>query len=401
MNTLSAPLDGRRDLEVISLIGLVHGVSHFFHLLLPPLFPWLMAEFGLSFAAIGVTMTVFFVVSGVLRVFGDTEGGEEVLYGLIHAHGMFGELSVIDEHFATGLPMLVAVAALAGLGNSVFHPADFTVLNRHVSPARLGHAFSAHGLSANLGWACAPLLLTTLASAYGWRQAALGAVLVALSGLLALAWRHAAIADPRHGASRATEARASTLDFLRSRPVWLCFLFFLFTAAAFGAIQNFVSPILHAVYGLARPTAALALSVYMLGSAAGVILGGFLAQKNAHDHLIAAALGLAAVLAALLAGQWLPGWSMLPLMAGMGFFTGVAGPSRDLLVRRAATARFGQSAFGRIYGFVYSGLDLGLACAPLLFAGWMDASQFSAVLVGIAVLQALAILTALRVGKAG
>jgi hypothetical protein len=132
-----------------------------------------------------------------------------------------------------------------------------------------------------------------------------------------------------------------------------------------------------------------------------VILGGFLAQKNAHDHLIAAALGLAAVLAALLAGQWLPGWSMLPLMAGMGFFTGVAGPSRDLLVRRAATARFGQSAFGRIYGFVYSGLDLGLACAPLLFAGWMDASQFSAVLVGIAVLQALAILTALRVGKAG
>ena len=372
MNTLSAPLDGRRDLEVISLIGLVHGVSHFFHLLLPPLFPWLMAEFGLSFAAIGVTMTVFFVVSGV---------GQAMAGFLVDRFG--------------------AARVLAGLGNSVFHPADFTVLNRHVSPARLGHAFSAHGLSANLGWACAPLLLTTLASAYGWRQAALGAVLVALSGLLALAWRHAAIADPRHGASRATEARASTLDFLRSRPVWLCFLFFLFTAAAFGAIQNFVSPILHAVYGLARPTAALALSVYMLGSAAGVILGGFLAQKNAHDHLIAAALGLAAVLAALLAGQWLPGWSMLPLMAGMGFFTGVAGPSRDLLVRRAATARFGQSAFGRIYGFVYSGLDLGLACAPLLFAGWMDASQFSAVLVGIAVLQALAILTALRVGKAG
>ncbi len=401
MNTLSAPLDGRRDLEIISLIGLVHGVSHFFHLLLPPLFPWLMAEFGLSFAAIGVTMTVFFVVSGVGQAMAgflvDRFGAARVLAGGISCFVLAG----LTLHFATGLPMLVAVAALAGLGNSVFHPADFTVLNRHVSPARLGHAFSAHGLSANLGWACAPLLLTTLASAYGWRQAALGAVLVALSGLLALAWRHAAIADPRHGASRATEARASTLDFLRSRPVWLCFLFFLFTAAAFGAIQNFVSPILHAVYGLARPTAALALSVYMLGSAAGVILGGFLAQKNAHDHLIAAALGLAAVLAALLAGQWLPGWSMLPLMAGMGFFTGVAGPSRDLLVRRAATARFGQSAFGRIYGFVYSGLDLGLACAPLLFAGWMDAGQFSAVLVGIAVLQALAILTALRVGKAG
>ena len=86
-------------------------------------------------------------------------------------------------------------------------------------------------------------------------------------------------------------------------------------------------------------------------------------------------------------------------MAGIGFFSGSAGPSRDLLVRRAATARFGKSAFGRIYGFVYSGLDLGLATAPLIFGGLMDAQAYSQVLIGIACLQFLAIFTALYVGK--
>ena len=76
-------------------------------------------------------------------------------------------------------------------------------------------------------------------------------------------------------------------------------------------------------------------------------------------------------------------------MAGIGFCTGIAGPSRDLLVRRAATARFGQAAYGRVYGFVYSGLDLGLALAPVIFGTLMDGQRFGAVLVGIAVLQTL------------
>ena len=176
-------------------------------------------------------------------------------------------------------------------------------------------------------------------------------------------------------------------------------MFFFFITSAFGAIQNFISPILQALYGFSLPHAALGLSIYMLGSAIGIILGGFLAQKGAHDRLIATALGVAALLAMLLATQQLPAWSVLPLMAGIGFFSGSAGPSRDLLVRRAATARFGKSAFGRIYGFVYSGLDLGLACAPLFFGGLMDQQAYGSVLIGIAIFQTLAIFTALRVGK--
>ena len=401
MTTATLPPVARHDLETISLIGFVHGVSHFFHLLLPPLFPWLMEDFDLSFTAIGVTMTVFFIVSGIGQAAAgflvDRFGAARILGAGISCFALAGILL----HFATGYPMLIAVAAIAGLGNSVFHPADFTVLNRHVSQPRLGHAFSIHGLSGNLGWALAPIFMTGIATASGWRNAALAASLVALLALTLLFWRREALTDPFIELNEKSDQPAGSLfDFLRVRAVWLCFLFFLLITAAFGAIQNFASPILQALYGLSITTAATALSAYLLGGAGGILLGGFLAKKNDQERLITLALGIAAAFAMILAAGILPGWSILPLMSAIGFCTGIAGPSRDLLVRRAATARFGQAAFGRVYGFVYSGLDLGLAMAPVIFGQLMDSGRFSHVLIGIAVLQTLAIFTALRVGKA-
>jgi predicted MFS family arabinose efflux permease len=400
MTATTLPAAPRSDIEVISLIGFVHGVSHFFHLLLPPLFPWLMQDFDLSFTSIGMTMTVFFVISGIGQAMSgflvDRFGAVRVLGGGITCFALAG----VVLHFATGYPMLIAVAALAGLGNSVFHPADFTVLNHRVSQARLGHAFSVHGLSGNLGWAAAPVFMTGIAAAAGWRNASLGASLIAVAALALLFWRREAINEAHdHRAPKGDEAKSPTFAFLGSRAVWMCFLFFLLITAAFGAIQNFASPILQAIYGLSLTTAALALSTYLVGGAAGIILGGFLAQKNVHEYLIAGALGVAALLALLLASSVLPGWAILPLMGGIGFCTGTAGPSRDLLVRKAATARFGKSAYGRVYGFVYSGLDLGLAMAPVIFGGLMDGRRFGEVLIGIAILQSLAIFSALRVGK--
>jgi predicted MFS family arabinose efflux permease len=401
MTTATLPPAAHHDLETISLIGFVHGVSHFFHLLLPPLFPWLMEDFNLSFTAIGVTMTVFFIVSGIGQAAAgflvDRFGAARILGAGITCFALAGILL----HFATGYPMLIAVAAIAGLGNSVFHPADFTVLNRHVTQSRLGHAFSIHGLSGNLGWALAPVFMTGIATASGWRNAALAASLVALLALALLFWRREALTDPVSEHNEKSDQPAGSLfDFLRVRAVWLCFLFFLLITAAFGAIQNFASPILQSLYGLSITTAASALSAYLLGGAGGILLGGFLAKKNDQERLITIALGIAAVFAMILAAGILPGWSILPLMSAIGFCTGIAGPSRDLLVRRAATARFGQAAFGRVYGFVYSGLDLGLAMAPVIFGQLMDGGRFSHVLIGIAVLQTLAIFTALRVGKA-
>ncbi len=391
-----APAD---DACVIALIGFAHGVSHFFHLLLPPLFPWLMAEFGLSFVEIGATMTVFFVVSGIgqaMAGFGvDRFGALRILLAGISCFVLAG----LGLAMATSSAALYAVAALAGLGNAVFHPADFTVLNRHVSQPRLGHAFSVHGLSGNLGWAAAPLFLTGIATVAGWRVAAAATIFVAIPAMLLL-WRHRALLDTGHHAHAAKQAGHGTFDFMRVGAVWLCFAFFFLITTAFGAIQNFATPILQNLYQLPVGLAVTALLNYLLAGAGSILVGGFVAQKQANDRIIAVVLSIAALLAVLLAASVVPGWAVLPLMAGIGFFSGIAGPSRDLLVRRAATARFGQAAYGRIYGFVYSGLDAGLATAPLAFGGYMDRGQYAAVLVGIALLQAGAILTALRVGRA-
>jgi FSR family fosmidomycin resistance protein-like MFS transporter len=398
--------DIRSDAEVIGLVGLAHGTSHFFHLMLPPLFPWLMKEFSLSFTQVGFLMTVFFVISGIGQALAgfvvDRVGARPVLYfgvGTLAASGL-----VLG--FANGYPALVVAAAVAGTGNSIFHPADFTLLNRRVSPERLGHAFSVHGLSGNLGWAAAPVFMAGIASASDWHAAAFAASAFGLAVLFALIARAPALSD--QGAERIVAVptrtgagtRPERLGFLRSGAVWMCFAFFFLATGAFGILQNYAPAILGHVYRLPLALATAGLTAYLLGSAAGMLVGGFAAARHDNsDVVIAFALGLAAFVALLLASAVVPSWSVIALMAVMGFGVGVAGPNRDLLVRKAATAQFGKASYGRVYGFVYSGLDIGLAATPVVFGPVLDAGRFSAALVGVAALQVAALASALRVGR--
>ncbi len=402
MSTVSTSFNPpvQRDTAIIAVIGLAHGTSHFFHLLLPPLFPWLMPAFGLDFSGIGLTMTVFFVISGVGQALAgfavDRFGPVRVL---LFGMSCFLLAGLSLGLFAHSLTDLFLVAALAGLGNSVLHPSDYSVLNRKVSTSRLGHAFSVHGISGNLGWALAPIFLTGISALAGWKVAAIAAGAMALPAMLTL-WIFRDQLDINSGkAGTENHLKHGTFSFLSVGAVWLCFAFFFLTTVAFGAFQNFGTPVLQHLYGLPLGAAATALSTFLLVAACGIFVGGFVAQHRAQDHIIAIVLTLAAVLALFLSMELLPAWSVLPVMAGIGFFTGIAGPSRDLLVRRAATARFGQAAYGRIYGFVYSGLDSGLALSPLVFGHFMDAGHYASVLIGIAIFQGLAVLTALRVGR--
>lgn len=398
------PIDSatRRELRTITLVGMAHGTSHFFHLMLPPLFPWLMREFSLSFTEAGALMTAFFVVSGIGQALAgfvvDRYGARRVLFAGIALLGLSG--------FALGLAhshaMLVAAAALAGLGNSVFHPADFTILNRRVSQPRLGHAFSVHGLAGNLGWAAAPLFMTGIATFADWHVAGFAAGAVGFAMLALLFWQRDALAtgDSVKPEAPAEAARGSALAFLGHGQVWLCFTFFVVSTVAFGALQNYSPAVLGNLYALSLATATAGLSAYLAGGACGMAIGGFLAAAGSgHDRVILYALALAALMALLLASGSPPAWSVIALMALMGLGVGVAGPSRDMLVRQAATATLGPQAYGRIYGFVYSGLDIGLATAPLVFGPLMDGGRFAAVLAGVALLQCLAIASALTVGS--
>jgi MFS family permease len=393
----------RADLGVMSLVAFAHGTSHFFHLVIPSLFPWLMADFGLSFTLAGALTTAFFVISGVGQAVAgfavDRYGAQRVL-----ASGL-GLLSVsaVTLSVAHGYPMLIAAALLAGAGNAVFHPADFTVLNRRVARPRLGHAFSAHAIAGNIGWAAAPVLMAGIASVGGWRTAALAAAalgLFALGSVIVLRENLAAPASAQSPDANQTALRSSPFAFLRVRAVWMCFLFFLASTIGVSALQNFAPSVLNHVYGLPLTTAASALTFYLLGGAAGIAAGGALATRyEAHERVVAIMLIAAAVIAVILAAGAVPGFSVSPLMAVFGFCTGTATPSRDLLVRRAAMERFGERSFGRVYGFVYSGLDAGLSVAPVLFGALLDRALFTAVLYGVALFQVLAVIAALRVGQ--
>ena len=169
------------------------------------------------------------------------------------------------------------------------------------------------------------------------------------------------------------------------------------TTIAFGILQNYAPAILSHVYGVSLVLANGGLTAYLLGSGGGMIIGGFLAERG--DRLVAAALGFAALMSVVLASGAMPQLALWPLMAAMGFGVGTAGPGRDLLVRRAATSRFGRSSFGRVYGFVYSGLDTGQALSPVLFGPLLDAGHFRPALFAVAVLQASGLFFALHVGS--
>ncbi|HWA11498.1 MAG TPA: MFS transporter [Burkholderiales bacterium] len=391
----------RNDAQVIGLVGLAHGTSHFFHLSLAPLFPWLKDAFAVSYAELGLLMTVFFIVSGVGQALAgfvvDRFGALPVLLGGIALLG----ISAIGLAMSPGYAWLVVFSGVTGLGNSVFHPADFTLLNRRVSVPRLGHAFSVHGLTGTLGWAIAPAFLAGIASVAGWRMALAGAAVLAFSVFaVLLAFRH--LLDPREvrdavaSPGRKGQVREGALGFMKAPAVWMCFAFFFISSISFGGVQSFAITALVELYEVPLAFATACITTYMLATAGGIVAGGFLAARTRqHDKVIAAAFAIAAAMSVLVASALPPAPAVVVLMGVIGFGSGVAGPSRDLLVRAAAP----KNATGRVYGVVYSGLDIGLAGAPLMFGMLMDAHHPGWVFVGIGLFQALSLVAVLGVGE--
>lgn len=401
-STLNAPagVSLRQDAGVIGLVGIAHLVSHFSQLLLAPLFPWLKDTFNASYAELGFLMTVFFVVSCAVQALSgfivDRYGPRPVLFaGLaLLAAAAFG-YAVSSSYW-----MMAFFSVVAGVGNGVFHPVDYTLINRKVSAPRLGHAYSVHGITGSLGWALAPALVVPLAMAYSWRVALAAAGGVALVVLVILWFNRdklelAATAPPKPGAQQAAHADGG-LAFLRIPAVWMCFAFFFFYAMALSVVQAFAPEAARQLHGVPVSLVAACLTIYMVCSAGGMVIGGFLAADPSRcERIVGLGFGVAALLALVLAYAEFPG-AMVPVIFGvMGFSAGIAGPSRDLLVKRSTP----ENATGRVYGVVYSGLDIGQAISPLIFGTLMDHHRYSTVLLGLALVQAVLIASAFNVRR--
>jgi len=384
----------KNDATVIGLISFAHGMSHFYQLLLAPLFPFVKDELGVSYAALGFLVALFYTLSALFQPLAgfvvDRYGARTVLFGGVG----FLILGAFLQGIAASYAMLALGAALAGIGNSVFHPADFAILGARVSPQRLGYAFSAHGVVGYIGYAVAPVFSVAIAAAFGWQYALLaGAGLgVALLALLLVGSRHLRI---EREAAPAAPKESFTQDarVLLAWPVVLCFLYFTVFAAGLAGLQSFGVSAMVEQYGVAATAASSALTAYLVAAAAGILAGGFVAARaSRHDRVAAAGLAVNALAVLLIAMNQIPGAALPAALAIAGFASGVVAPSRDLIVRASTP----PGATGRVFGFVYSGLDVGSFVTPV-FYGWMlDYRLPQGVFYAVFAFTALAIFTVLQ-----
>ncbi len=297
--------------------------------------------------------------------------------------------------------MLLACAIVGGIGNGVFHPVDYTLFNRKVAPTRLGHAYSVHGITGSLGWALAPAFVVPIAIAFSWRVALASAGALAIVVLLVLWVYRSVLSLDVKAVQKATghgepAPIGGEFDFLRIPAVWMCFGFFFLYAVVISVVQTFAPVAAGHLHAVPVALVAVCLTVYMVASAAGMVAGGFLASDPSRcERIVGTGFGIAAAVALVLAFAQFPPVLVPVLFGVMGFVSGVAGPSRDLLVKRSTP----PNATGRVYGVVYAGLDIGQALAPLVFGRLMDHAQYTSVIVGLALVQGVLIASAFNVTK--
>jgi MFS transporter, FSR family, fosmidomycin resistance protein len=385
------------DFRVIGLIGAGHLISHFLQLALPPLFPILRTELDVSWAALGAISSVFYGVSAVAQAVAgfvvDRLGARRVLLAGMTLMGV----AIALGGLASSYWMLLVVAALAGLGNSVFHPADYSMLNSSVSARRIARAYSVHQLSGNAGWVLAPLVVGTVTHLAGWRVALFVAGGLALLGTFVFGAQTRGLGARMPPAAAAQRPSvAADLRVLMAAPIMMAFAYFALLTASLMGIQTFAVPALGLIYDAPLTLATGALTVYLFGNATGILTGGFLADRaTRHDLVAAAGVTSAAALTLVLASGGLPLATIAIAMAAMGFSMGITAPSRDMLVR-AATPR-GSS--GKVFGFVYSGLDLGSLVAPPVYGWLLDRGQPRAMFVVIAAVMFVMIVTVIQVRR--
>ena len=358
----------KQDVAIIGMVGLAHASSHFSHLLLPLMFPVFMKEFGLTYSELGLLMSMFFVVSGLGQASGgflvDRMGARPVLFGSLAVF----VLACVVASTATSYAALMLVAALAGFGNSPFHPVDFTIMNQRVSPQRLGYAFSVHGITGNLGWAAAPVFFATISGLYDWRVAYLAAAALYAAILVLLVLQRDKISTTV-ALRRPDEKREHDMAFMKLPVVWWCFGFFLLSTMTLAVVQSFSVSLLQAMHDVTFEAATMTLTAYMLAAAA--------------------------VLLALCGTGIFGATGTMVVLAATGFAVGIGGPSRDMMIKKATP----KGATGRVYGMVYSGLDVGFAISPVLFGMFMDRGWFSMTFYGAALVLLLSVGAALGVGN--
>jgi MFS family permease len=357
------------DFRLVAGVSAAHFVSHFYMLVLPPLFAFVRADYAVSYTEIGLALTMFNAVSAVAQtpagfLIDRINARLALIAGLLLGAVGFAVAAVVDSYW-----VLIAAFGLVGLGNTVYHPADYTLLSRHVAPERMSHAYSLHTFAGMLGSAAAPAAVLLMHGLYGWRGAFVGSAALGALAALLLLFTPGGEAQHSAGKTPAPDTGHTNWRLLLTAPILVNFVFF--TIYAFGSfgLQNFSVVALGQLYGTSPVAANSALTGYLLLSALGVLIGGLIAGRMTN-HRITAALGLSAtVLAAILIGSVDLGTLLLILVMSLaGLCSGIVMPSRDMIVREVTP----PGSFGKVFAFVTTGYHIAGILAPLLFALLLD-----------------------------
>ncbi len=379
--------------RIVGVVSAAHFVSHYYIILLAPLLPFVRADYGVSYTEIGLPFAAFNIVSATLQTpagfLVDRLGARIILIaGLVIGGGAFMTAGLVHSFW-----LFVAMFALAGLGNTVYHPADYAMLSQNVPGARIGQAFSVHTFAGMLGGAVAPPSLLLMHSLWGWRGAFVGAGVLglAVAALLLLMRDEGGNAGaPAPATQTKAESAAAGWRLLMSPPILLNLGFFALLAMISGGIGNYSVVAFGALFGTPVTTANAALTGYLAMSAIGVLVGGLLVTRTSR-HGTVAAIGLVAMalLTALVAEVDLGTLLLIAVMTVNGFFFGVIMPSRDMIVREVTP----PGSFGKVFGFVTTGFNIGGIISPLIFGAVMDHGSPALVFLLVAACSLVAIAT--------
>ena len=374
----------QRETRVNLLISMGHFLSHFYSLCLPPLFIIWQREFDISFAELGLAPVVMSIMAAGLQTpYGflvDRYGARPFLVG----GTLVMSLSIGAMAFASSYWQILALATISGIGNAVYHPADYSILAGSISKERIGRAFALHSFTGNIGFALAPPVVAGLMLFMGWRSALLLLGLLGIPVALLVVWQSAILRDQAKREHKA--GRLTVRQLLFERTMVLFFLFYLLGAMAGSGVQAWLITVLHQVKGIEIALASAALTAYMIGSSVGVLFGGWAtdrAQRPQHYAAIIAILTCVSAVTTLCVGV-LPMTGLLAIV--MMFFSGMAlGGSRtprDVMLKDAAP----PGEIGKVFGYVSAALPLGGAIVPVPFGWLIDHGHAELVLILAAIL---------------
>ena len=376
------------DWPVLGLIGTGHFLSHFYMLCLAPLFPLWRETFDVSYAVLGLSLALMSAVTAALQTpvgfLVDRHGARPYLVG----GTLLMALSIAAMAFAPNFEAILVLAVLSGIGNSVIHPADYAILAGSIDRSRMGRAFSLHTFTGNLGFALGPPVITALSVLMGWRGALAAVGLLGLPVVAAILWQSRVLVDqakPR----KAKDAAGGRV--LLSRPMLLFFAFFLLSSMAGSGVQSFLITVLGQLWGTPLAVASMALTGYMAGASAGVLVGGWYADRfKAHMTFVFLLTGVSILLFLALGLVPMPEFAQPLVAATAGLALGASRTPRDVMLKDASPP--GQ--IGKVFGFVSSGLPLGGALMPVPVGMLLDAGLPALVLPLVALILGLSLLCA-------